>query len=97
MVTSGSNPDPNLNPDPNPSPNPNQARLGVEEWACHVDLHETTDTDESEFRPAKARYSQQSVACSIFYYVCVCGERESVGCPTYCMVPYLLYEWCSTS
>lgn len=28
--------------------------LGVERWLCHVDLHETTDTDESEFRPAKA-------------------------------------------
>mmetsp|Transcript_62310 Transcript_62310/g.103623 ORF Transcript_62310/g.103623 Transcript_62310/m.103623 type:complete len:366 (-) Transcript_62310:191-1288(-) len=30
------------------------ASLEVKEWACHVDLHETTDTDESEFRPAKA-------------------------------------------
>lgn len=30
------------------------ATLGVEQWTCHVDLHETTDTDESEFRPAKA-------------------------------------------
>ena len=29
-------------------------QLGVEEWTCHIDLHETTDTDESEFRPAKA-------------------------------------------
>jgi len=28
--------------------------LGVEKWTCHIDLHETTDTDESEFRPAKA-------------------------------------------
>jgi hypothetical protein len=28
--------------------------LGVEQWVCHIDLHETTDTDESEFRPAKA-------------------------------------------
>ena len=28
--------------------------LGVEQWMCHIDLHETTDTDESEFRPAKA-------------------------------------------
>ena len=26
----------------------------VETWACHVDLHETTDTDETEFRVAKA-------------------------------------------
>ena len=29
-------------------------KLGVSQWMCHVDLHETTDTDESEFRPAKA-------------------------------------------
>lgn len=28
--------------------------LSVERWLCHIDLHETTDTDESEFRPAKA-------------------------------------------
>ena len=30
------------------------ASLGVEQWACHVDLHETTDSDEGEFRPALA-------------------------------------------
>jgi hypothetical protein len=24
------------------------------DWICHVDLHETTDSDETEFRPAKA-------------------------------------------
>ena len=30
------------------------ASLGVEQWLMHIDLHETTDTDESEFRPAKA-------------------------------------------
>jgi len=23
-------------------------------WTCHIDLHETTDTDDTEFRPAKA-------------------------------------------
>merc|ERR1712176_44014 len=28
--------------------------LGVEKWMSHIDLHETTDTDETEFRPAKA-------------------------------------------
>ena len=28
--------------------------LGVEKWLAHIDLHETTDSDESEFRPAKA-------------------------------------------
>ena len=26
----------------------------VKDWMCHLDLHETTDTDETEFRPAKA-------------------------------------------
>lgn len=26
----------------------------AKEWLCHLDLHETTDTDETEFRPAKA-------------------------------------------
>jgi len=30
------------------------ASLKVEQWTCHIDLHETTDTDELEFRPAKA-------------------------------------------
>lgn len=28
--------------------------LGVSLWKCHIDLHETTDTDETEFRPTKA-------------------------------------------
>jgi hypothetical protein len=27
--------------------------LGVERWLCHIDLHETTDTDETEFTPAR--------------------------------------------
>jgi len=26
----------------------------VKDWTCHLDLHETTDSDNSEFRPAKA-------------------------------------------
>jgi hypothetical protein len=30
------------------------ASLGVEQWCCHMDLHETTDSDDFEFRPAKA-------------------------------------------
>jgi len=30
------------------------AALGAEQWLCHIDLHETTDSDETEFRPAKA-------------------------------------------
>eukprot|EP00536_Pseudo-nitzschia_multiseries_P017234 jgi/Psemu1/49970/gm1.49970_g len=28
--------------------------LAGNKWICHLDLHETTDTDETEFRPAKA-------------------------------------------
>ena len=31
----------------------NLVRSHGDKWACHVDLHETTDTDESEFQPAK--------------------------------------------
>ena len=30
------------------------ASLGVDQWAMHLDLHETTDSDLDEFRPAKA-------------------------------------------
>ena len=30
------------------------ASLQVEQWTVHLDLHETTDTDFTEFRPAKA-------------------------------------------
>mmetsp|Transcript_16889 Transcript_16889/g.25105 ORF Transcript_16889/g.25105 Transcript_16889/m.25105 type:complete len:385 (-) Transcript_16889:146-1300(-) len=26
----------------------------MDNWICHIDLHETTDTDETEFRPAKS-------------------------------------------
>jgi len=25
----------------------------VKQWMCHIDLHETTDSDQTEFRPAK--------------------------------------------
>jgi hypothetical protein len=28
-------------------------KLGVSKWTCHVDLHETTDSDATEFMPAK--------------------------------------------
>ena len=28
--------------------------LGITNWLCHLDLHETTDSDDTEFRPAKA-------------------------------------------
>ena len=30
------------------------ASLGVAQWTMHLDLHETTDSDKDEFRPAKA-------------------------------------------
>ena len=30
------------------------ASLSVPQWTCHLDLHETTDTDLLEFMPAKA-------------------------------------------
>ena len=29
-------------------------KLGITDWACHLDLHETTDSDDTEFRPSKA-------------------------------------------
>jgi hypothetical protein len=42
-------------------------------WAAHIDLHETTDTDESEFRPAlAARDGKPFEPCGIpdgFYLV----------------------------
>jgi len=34
--------------------------LNVDEWTACIDLHETTDTDESEFHPAKASRDGQS-------------------------------------
>jgi hypothetical protein len=45
----------------------------VKDWTCHLDLHETTDSDETEFRPAKdARDGSSSVKGEIpdgFYLV----------------------------
>ena len=35
--------------------------LGVAQWVMHLDLHETTDSDLYEFRPAKA--SRDGVTC----------------------------------
>ena len=55
--------DPNRSFGPTPSEGPAEEAValsamlesaGVDTWAMHIDLHETTDTDESEFRPAKA-------------------------------------------
>ena len=45
------------------------ATLGVEQWTCHVDLHETTDSDESEFRPAKACIYIERAAGHIYIYI----------------------------
>ena len=46
-------------------------------WMCHVDLHETTDTDETEFRPAKAARDGEYIAPDVipdgFYTV---GDSE---------------------
>jgi hypothetical protein len=54
------------------------APSGVEqEWMCHVDLHETTDTDMTEFSPAKAARDgapfEDDVVPDGFYLV---GNRE---------------------
>jgi hypothetical protein len=46
----------------NPEPATDESRevikylksLEVKQWLCHIDCHETTDTDETEFTPAKA-------------------------------------------
>ncbi len=37
------------------------AGQGSIKWHAHIDLHETTDSDESEFRPAKA--ARDGTAC----------------------------------
>ena len=47
-------------------------------WACHVDLHETTDTDESEFQPAKAArdgdtYVQGTIPDGFY----LCGDEKN--------------------
>eukprot|EP00520_Triparma_pacifica_P002058 CAMPEP_0118636698 /NCGR_PEP_ID=MMETSP0785-20121206/2763_1 /TAXON_ID=91992 /ORGANISM="Bolidomonas pacifica, Strain CCMP 1866" /LENGTH=299 /DNA_ID=CAMNT_0006527845 /DNA_START=211 /DNA_END=1107 /DNA_ORIENTATION=- len=51
---------------------------GVETWACHVDLHETTDTDETEFRVAKAARdgltSEPGTIPDGFY---LCGDEKN--------------------
>lgn len=53
------------------------ASLGVGRWLLHIDLHETTDSDESEFRPAlAARDGKAFVPATIpegFYLV---GDSE---------------------
>lgn len=36
--------------------------LAVDSWLVHMDLHETTDTDETEFRPAKAARDGEHIA-----------------------------------
>eukprot|EP00586_Coscinodiscus_wailesii_P015015 CAMPEP_0172507484 /NCGR_PEP_ID=MMETSP1066-20121228/203972_1 /TAXON_ID=671091 /ORGANISM="Coscinodiscus wailesii, Strain CCMP2513" /LENGTH=326 /DNA_ID=CAMNT_0013285043 /DNA_START=72 /DNA_END=1052 /DNA_ORIENTATION=+ len=57
--------------------------LGVEEWACHVDLHETTDSDVTEFRPAKdameGRAGHRSEAVPDGFYLvgdCDCPQPD---------------------
>ena len=51
---------------------------GVDQWACHVDLHETTDTDESEFRVAKsARDGETSEPGTIPDGFYLCGDEKN--------------------
>ena len=52
---------------------------GVKRWMIHVDLHETTDSDETEFRPAKVARDGEYIAPDVipdgFYTV---GNAVSV-------------------
>ena len=41
------------------------ATLGVQKWLVHIDLHETTDSDETEFRPAKAARDGETSAADV--------------------------------
>ena len=51
---------------------------GVAQWACHVDLHETTDTDETEFRVAKAaRDGEDSEPGTIPDGFYLCGDEQN--------------------
>ena len=86
----------------NPEPSTDESRnliaylgtLGVEQWLCHVDLHETTDTDETEFRPAKAaRDGEDHTPDSIpdgFYEVRVTVSDEVSNPASLALAP--LYE-----
>lgn len=48
------------------------------QWACHVDLHETTDTDETEFRVAKAaRDGESSEPGTIPDGFYLCGDAQN--------------------
>ena len=51
---------------------------GSDGWACHIDLHETTDTDESEFQPAKAArdgdvYEEGTIPDGFY----LCGDEKN--------------------
>jgi len=51
---------------------------GVERWALHIDLHETTDTDETEFRVAKsARDGESSEPGTIPDGFYLCGDEKN--------------------
>ena len=58
---------------------------GTRGWACHIDLHETTDTDESEFQPARPRgtvmFMRRAPSRTAFT---LCGDEKnpSLGVPT---------------
>ncbi len=45
---------------------------------AHIDLHETTDTDESEFRPAlAARDGKEYIEAQCQMWFCVVGDTEN--------------------
>ncbi len=54
------------------------ASLGVDEWMLHIDLHETTDTDVTEFGPAKEARDgfadERDTVPDGFY---LCGDAQS--------------------
>lgn len=58
------------------------ASLGVEKWKCHIDLHETTNTDATEFTPARCARDgtafEEDEIPDGFYLVCD-SERPQGG------------------
>jgi hypothetical protein len=54
------------------------ATLGVQKWLVHIDLHETTDSDETEFRPAKAARDGETSAADVIPdgFYCVADSRN---------------------
>lgn len=58
------------------------AELNVAQWTCHLDLHETTDSDKLEFMPAKAArdgdaYKEETIPDG--FYLMGCKETPQPG------------------